>query len=72
MQAINNESNYIYFKRDWFKNVIENNFDIDMFFEFCELSKEEFGEKIKQRNRVKAYNKKHSTNEPLPHTFDVS
>lgn len=72
IKAINNESNYIYFKRDWFKNVIENNFDIEMFFEFCELGKEEFGEKIKQRNKIKAHNKKHSTNEPLPHIFDES
>ena len=69
-KAINTASNYIYFKRDWFDNVIENGCDEDIFYDFVELSASEFGEKIRERNKVKGYNKKFNENNPLPNILE--
>ena len=69
-KAINTASNYIYFKRDWFDNVIENACDEDIFYDFVELSASEFGEKIRERNKVKGYNKKFNENNPLPNILE--
>ena len=69
-KAVNTTSNYIYFKRDWFDNVIENGCDEDIFYDFVELSASEFGEKIRERNKVKAYNKKMNEDNPLPNILE--
>ena len=69
-KAINTASNYIYFKRDWFDNVIENECNEDIFYDFVELSASEFGEKIRERNKVKGYNKKFNENNPLPNILE--
>lgn len=50
-------NNYIYFKRDWFNNLVDNKYDIEMYYDFCEMSLTEFADKIKERNKAKKDNK---------------
>ena len=69
-KAVNTMSNYIYFKRDWFDNVIENDCNEDIFYGFVEVSASEFGDKIRERNKAKAYNKKMNEDNPLPNILE--
>ena len=49
-------NNYVYFKRDWFNNLIDNKYDIEMYYDFCEMSLAEFADKIRERNKAKKAN----------------
>lgn len=66
----NNVSNYIYFKRCFFDNLIDGGYNIDEYYTLCEATCSMFSSKIKDRNKIKRNNVKNNETQELPNIFD--
>ena len=71
MSKENKISNFVYFDRVWFDDIIDHDFDLELYYEYLEESNKKYLTKIKERNKNFAEaNKNGTSKDDIPNIME--